>query len=360
MNRLVSGLVRGLDPSSRGTKPAQTGFTLIELMIALVLGLVVVGSAIAVFLSNRQAYITNTALSNVQDGSRIAFELMARNLRQAGVTGCGNAGRVANLLKDGPNAGGSVDWYADFTNPIVGYDSSQTDPVLATVPSISRVANTDSIQLIGAGDAAFSLAAQSNITSASPTMTLNEPSSNLQSGDIVLVCDPDHAVIMQLSNYSNTPAPPTLTYAANTGTPGNCSTVLSFPTQCAASSNYYLFNPNAQISKLIATDWYVGTNSQIEPNGKKGTSLYRLTLVDKGGVPTPTAQEMVRNVTDLQIMYHQNGQSKFVDAGAVTNWTQVDAVQLTLTLVSTNTRAGTDAKPLQRQFVSTVTLRGRV
>ena len=340
-------------PRSQIIAPAsQHGLTLVELMIALVLGLVVIGTAIAIFISNKQAYLTNGAVSQIQDSSRIAFELLARDIRQAGITGCGNAGRIANVLKDGPNAGGTVDWYADFSNPIKGYNSTQSDLVL-NAATITRVAGTDSIKLMGAGGEVFSLAAQNNTTSASPTITLNESSSNLQTGDIVLACDPDHAVIMQLSKYV-AGAPPTLTYAANIGTPGNCSTVLSFPTQCAASSNYYQFGINSQVSKLSATDWYIGQNAQL------GDSLYRLALTNQAGAAAATPQEMVRNVTDLQIKYLQNGNPDFGDATTITNWAQVTAVQLTLKLESTNRRAGTDAKPLVRQSVSTVALYGRV
>jgi len=331
---------------------SQRGLTLVELMIALVLGLVVIGTAIAIFISNKQAYLTNGAVSQIQDSSRIAFELLARDIRQAGITGCGNAGRIANVLKDGPNAGGTVNWYADFGNPIMGYDSTQSDLVL-NAATITRVAGTDSIKLMGAGGEVFSLAAQNNITSASPTITLNESSSNLQTGDIVLACDPDHAVIMQLSNYAAGP-PPTLTYAANIGTPGNCSTILSFPTQCTASSNYYQFGINSQVSKLSATDWYIGQNAQ------NGDSLYRLTLTNQGGAAAAIAQEMVRNVKDLQINYLQSGQTSFGNATTITNWGQVTAVQLTLKLESTNQRVGTDAKPLARWLVSTVALYGRV
>jgi type IV pilus assembly protein PilW len=76
------------------------GFTLLELMISMVLGLVVIGGALGVVLSNRQSYRTNEGLSQVQERARTAFELLARDVRQAGVTGCNNNGRVANVLND--------------------------------------------------------------------------------------------------------------------------------------------------------------------------------------------------------------------------------------------------------------------
>ena len=62
------------------SKRKQRGFSLVELMIALVLGLMVIGGVTSVFLSNKQSFRTNTALSQVQENSRIAFELMARDI----------------------------------------------------------------------------------------------------------------------------------------------------------------------------------------------------------------------------------------------------------------------------------------
>ena len=77
------------------------GVTLIELMISMMLGLIVIGGVVSVVLAGKQSYRTNEALSQVQESARTAFELMARDIRQAGANGCGNNDRVANVLKPG-------------------------------------------------------------------------------------------------------------------------------------------------------------------------------------------------------------------------------------------------------------------
>ncbi|HET7222033.1 MAG TPA: prepilin-type N-terminal cleavage/methylation domain-containing protein, partial [Rhodanobacteraceae bacterium] len=77
------------------------GFTLIELMIAMLLGLIVIAGVTSVFLAGQKSYRTNGALAEVEDGSRIAFELLARDIRQAGETGCDtSSGRITNVLKN--------------------------------------------------------------------------------------------------------------------------------------------------------------------------------------------------------------------------------------------------------------------
>ena len=52
-------------PRSVGTARSMRGLSLIELMIAMLLGLLVVGGAIGIFVSNRRAYNATESLSRV-------------------------------------------------------------------------------------------------------------------------------------------------------------------------------------------------------------------------------------------------------------------------------------------------------
>ena len=322
-----------------------SGFTLIELMVAMLLGLIVIGGVVSVFLANQQSYRTNQALSDVQDGSRIAFEMMARDIRDAGLTGCSNGGRVANVLNNGPGAGGTA-WWANWNNALVGYNGNQTDLAVSTgTGEGQRVSGTHSLMLVGAEGSGVSVKANSEPAA---SFTLNEASTDLQAGDVIIVCDPDHATLVQITNYNGG----TITRAAS-GSPGNCTTDLNFPTVCSSSSSY-VFAANSHIARLGASDWYIGNNPV------NGRSLYRKALVTKTGVPTPEAQEMVRDVTNMSISYHQSGNTGFVSASEVGNWTLVDAVQVNLALESVDKRAGTDVKPLTRSFTATTTVRNRV
>lgn len=323
------------------------GFTLIELMVAMLLGLIVIAGVVSVFVANQRSYRTNQALADVQDGSRIAFELMARDIRDAGLTGCSSGGRVANVLNNGPMAGGTA-WWADWNNVVRGYDGSTGDPATGSAfgtTAGTRLAGSDSLMLLGGEPSGVTVNVNSEPAA---TFTINETSSDLQTGDVILVCDPDHSAITQITGYAGG----TITHAAS-GTPGNCTTDLNFPTVCSGSSSY-VFVTNSQITRLRASDWYVGNN----PAG--GTSLYRVALVNSAGVPTPTAQEMVRDVTAMTLTYHQVGNTNFVPAGSVTNWALVNAVRVNLVLESTDKRAGVDVQPLTRSFTATTTVRNRV
>lgn len=338
-----------LGKSGRHGHGRAGGFTLIELMVAMLLGLIVIAGVVSVFVANQQSYRTNQALGDVQDGSRIAFELMARDIRDAGLTGCDNSGRVADVLNNGPAAGGTA-WWANFGNALHGYGVGQTDPAVTTgTAQGQRVAGTDSLQVIGAADSGLSVATH-NATSAQ--FKLNETTSDLQAGDAIIVCDPNHAAITQITNYNSSNV--TVVHNTGTGTPGNCSKGLGFPTVCTTNGNGYTFTPNSQIAKLTAADWYIGNNPV------NGRSLYRMDIETVSGAPKAQAQEMVRDVTAMAIGYHQPPNTNFVTASSVTNWSIVDAVQVTLTLESVDKRAGINVQPVTRTFTATTTVRNRV
>ena len=95
------------------------GMTLIELMISLVLGLLVVGAAIGMFVSNRQVFRATDNLSYVQENGRVAFELLARELRQAGGTPCSRNIPIVNVLNN------TAAWGTNWGDGVRGYDGTQ-------------------------------------------------------------------------------------------------------------------------------------------------------------------------------------------------------------------------------------------
>jgi len=140
--------------------------------------------------------------------------------------------------------------------------------------------------------------------------------------------------------------------------PGNCSDGLGYLTACdGGNGNANPFPFNSQVATLSAVDWYIGLN----PAAGSGRSLYRVRLQNVGGTASAaTPEEMVRNVTGMQIRYHVANAASLVAASAVGNWNNVDAVQVTLWLQSDNQRAGTNGAPIQRSYTFAATVRNRV
>lgn len=321
----------------------QRGFTLVELMIAMLLGLIVIGGVTSVFLAGQQTYRANEALGDVGDGSRVAFEMLSRDLRGTGYNGCDDTnGRVANVLNN------ATLWYTNWNQPLQGFDDASADPALSGLTSGAPVAGTSSIRVLSAASTDAMVGSASGNPS---SFYINTASTQLAVGDIVVVCDFDHATIAQITSYSGT----AVGVGASAVTPGNCTTGLGYPALCTSSGNPYTFMPNARVGLLKAVDWYIGTNSA------GGKSLYQLSVsYGATGASVGTPQEMVRNVTNMRINYLPAG-GVFGNAASVADWSTVNAAQITLTVQSANPRASVNnAAPLVRQFTSTIAMRNRV
>lgn len=331
-----------LDISSRRSRAA--GFTLIELMVAMVLGLIVIAGVTSVFLANLRSYHSNAALSEVQSNARIAFELMARDIRQAGLSGCNaRTPLITNVLVGGPGQNGAgAPWWTRWSQPVTGFDANVTDAAATAGAQVGdRVAGTDSLQILGtmgAGDA-IDPANPIGAGGGASSFGIVNADSRLSAGNLVMVCNPVNTAIFQLTSAAGT----ALGHDTNGGTfPGNFSTDLG--------ASYGATN-SALLFRLTAHDWYIGHN----PVG--GRSLYRLALQADGSMST---QEMVRNVTGMTVRYHSTHDDSYVTAANVPQWVDIDAVRTTFTLQSSDQRAGTDANPIERSFTATTTLRNRV
>ena len=325
------------------------GFTLIELMVAMLLGLIVIGGVISVFLAGQQTYRTNEALGDVENGSRTAFELLARDIRNAGLTGCDNTnGRIANVLNN-PSL-----WYANWNNALYGYDDATTDPALSSLTGAGApVAGKSSVHVLSTArtDVTVSFTPGSGAGS-SANIHLTAGTSHLDTNDLIMVCDFDHATILQITSYSGNQI---VVHNTGTGSIGNCSKELGYPVLCTTNGNHYDFQSNSRIAVLTANAWYIGTNSL------GGQSLYRLNVGHGTGGVAGTPQEMVRNVTAMHVKYLQPPAAVFNTAASMTNWATVDAAQIQLTLKSANQRADvTNSAALSRSFTSTTTVRNRV
>ncbi|WP_435751027.1 prepilin-type N-terminal cleavage/methylation domain-containing protein [Thauera sp. AutoDN2] len=322
----------------------QDGLTLVELMIAMLLGLVVVGGVGSVVIANGEAYRTNEGLSQTQDAIRTAFELVARDIREAGATGCGNS-TVTNVLN-----GGGGDWLANWDG-VRGYDAGT--PLPAAFGIGNRVAGTDAILLQGIEGTGHNVVVHSTgVGGGAANFQINSPTTAINDGDILLVCDPTRAVIFQASNYNGA----NRTVVFNTGgsiNPGNCSKYLNPPATpgaCGGGEPNPPFEQNSQIAAMVATVWYIGDNGRPDEGSR---SLFRRRIGGGG------AEEIVPGISDMQLSYRPTDTATgFVTSPA--NWRNVTAVEITLTAVSTNDRVSVNNGRLQRTFTTVVGLRNRV
>ena len=314
----------------------QDGLGLIELMVSMVIGLLVLGAAFGIFLSNNRAFTATQGLGRIQENSQAAFELMARDIREAGGNPCDADLPAGNIT-------GTTSWFHDWDRPLFGYDQDGLT---------GQVDDTDAIQVLRLDPGARTLTADmASATTTSFSYTPAPPA--FAAGDTLMICDMRALGIFRASAASGTTGT-TGTVNFNTG---NACAYFPQPNAAACSgiAIAYLFPKFSTISRLQGVRWYV-----CDPDGdaSNGDSLCR--QVDGGG-----QEEVIQGIQDMQIQYLTGG--GYVNASALTTtaqWNAVRAVRISLTLQETEpgnaaASGSTDGAALARTFDHVVTLRNR-
>ena len=329
------------------------GVSLIELMIGIAIGMLVVVGALSMYLSTSRTYRTTESVSRVQENARIAFELMAADIREAGFTPCGTNVEVASSLNAPFNTVGST------INGLTGFDEN----VAATGVAIgtnrgNRAANTDAI-VVGASQGTGLTVETHNEPSA--TFTVNIVNHGIQNDDIVMVCDNELATIFQATNTNQSNR--TIVHNQGNSNPGNARKCLGNDANCGLPSQQWKsYARNGTITRFESGVWYVGCARNTDCNQPGGRSLFRIA----NHIRATPAEEMVTDVDNMQVLYLRRGQANYVAASAITaaQWADVTAARITLTLTSpeanVTTNQGVNQGRLTRTVTHTVTLRNRV
>lgn len=328
--------------STRG----QGGSTLIELMIALTLGLFIIGAAIALMLSNRQTYDTTEGLSRIQESTRTAFELLARDIREAGLNSCGGALQFVNVLTNSSSL-----WWTQWNGGVRGYGGSDAFAGATFGSGVGqRVAGTAALHIMRSGSQPQTVASHDT---GSQLLTLSPRNSALSAGDLAIVCNFSQASLFQVSAADDS----TVSHGVG-GTPGNCSRGLGFanPPDCSEAGQTYRFEANAVVMRLESLAWYVGNTGRTSTTSR---SLYRVAPQNEAGTLSLVTEEVLDGVIDLQLDYLIEGGSAYIAASAVTDWNAVTGVRMRLTIEEPDRPAAVTDR-VRRTMTHVVTLRNRM
>lgn len=375
------------------------GFSLIELMVAMTIGLLLLAGLFGIYINVAQSARSQAALALMQGNVRYAFEIIGVDHRMAGFTGSDDAiprsvvgtttpQNVVNFAATS-HLCPLVDLFGtksctDGAGPIVGYENTNPPNVCTTTNTTPCYrTGTDSLTVVRMDTenkyAVSTHTAGTSFTLPSPWPTSNPPTA----GEIFVAADYTHAAVFQVRTATN----PTVSYSTGTVSPGNSSTSLGIFGDINALSLY----------RLSGASYYIGRNPVGEP------ALYRDKLEKKviSSVPTAasTAEELVQGVENMQILYGVDTDTDdtpsspappnrypFLGDGSVNSywnadqvnagtdgtltmptgssnyWKRVLSVRITLTLVSgQNEKVGTTGdKLLRKSFSNTIAIRNRL
>lgn len=299
---------------------SNQGFTITELMIALVLSTFLVGGILSVYVGNVRTNQVNTMMSQAQQASQISFQLFARDFQHAGFTGCGNmiSERVVNVLRVNAN-----DWWAHWNEfpvgaayaGLQGYEAG--DSKIKTISGSAITPVSDAVRMMyGRGDSASVV---SHNLASNPPLRINQNIPQFRKDDIVLACDSKMAVIFQLTNVIDK----ALYHDKDVGTPGNGSLDFGFGVNGVRIPQ--ALTPDAgMVVPLESVAWFVGTEGGVN-------SLYRSALVGN----KPEIEMVLSGVSTLDIQYLRHNQANYVDANVINNanaWPEVVAARVTIVM----------------------------
>lgn len=281
----------------------QAGFTVTELMVAAVIGLILLGGAMSMLVTTRQTYQIQNDLARIQENARFGMDLMLRDLRMAGYFGChDNLGNVTNHLNGATTAGTIY----DTTRGIEGLEDGAgawapsnniDDEVITSLGGAvagDAIAGSDAVTVRRAGGVNWQVQdGTSMATTSDPPVIIHESVNGvtLAAGDIVAVSDCTSADIFQITNTPAISANDTdgknVEHAAGGGDDA----------ENAAADFSKRYDDTSIVSPVQLVRYYVGRT--VDGAGTADPALYRLMVIN-GAIQR---QRLVDGVESLQITY---------------------------------------------------------
>jgi len=316
----------------------ESGFTLIEMMIAMLLSVILLGGVVQISSSTKASYRTNEAVAQLQENGRFSTEILARDIRMADFWGC--AGKISRVTNNLNNAGSG---YIDFSNGGVGGTEGGALPDTLVL----RSGFNSGIQV----EAPYGPQPSANIK-----VTANN---GLNQFDIVVVSDCTSADIFQVSNA--TPGAGVLVHNRGVGDPGNYNPMgnAGCPganAQCLSK----IYDGDANVYRVQELVYSIAAGASGQP------ALFR------------NSDELVDGIEDLQVLYGEDidnsgSANRYVNADQVGDMNNVVSLRIALVVRSyenniTNgqtydvlgtSRTSTDNR-LRQVYTSTVSIRNRL
>ncbi len=125
----------------------QRGLSLVEIMVALTLGLILTTGVIQLFVSNKRAYEVQTATNGMQENGRYAMKLLTDSLRAADHWGGVESSDVGGSAAVSGIGSCDATWILNVAEGIRGYEGvSATSPLPSgCIAAADYVANSDAV-----------------------------------------------------------------------------------------------------------------------------------------------------------------------------------------------------------------------
>ena len=369
----------------RGMKH-QKGFSVLELMVALGLGLLVVAGIVQLFVGNSRTYEIVNAQARLQENARFAFEFISRPARMAGYYGC--APELNNMVSQLNGIWENTPEY-DITQPVDGWNSNDDNTWgpdnLTSLPRTEGTTNTR-VDIPGNGIDRTTLQASSDLL---VFRMIRQPFAQLaetlqpdgvpvvltpggqpvfQDNDVVVVADCEQATVFKITDVAAVGDEVTLSRDTAAGTFANGTNVVT-PTGDIIPATLSLigrsYGETATVGVIESHFFFIAESTDSDRFGDPVFALW-----EKVGADAP--RELVQGVDDMQVLFGIDTSGAAVPAVEryVSVQTMQDlrdasplaplaiaAVQVRLRITSVEPLSEFGNQPMERTFTKTIHVR---
>jgi len=294
----------------------QGGLSLIELMIASVIGLFILAGAVTIFSGNSASSSMSTGMSRLQDSGRVALDIVANGIRMAGYEGCRSASKAPAevLASDGPSISlpDSAVWGSE-----ISATQEWDPPVNGDLGNIAAKPKKDTsvIYLQHASGRSTNLSVDMTNQGA-PSVNLKNNPDHLDDGAMVMIADCSTAHIFRATNVGDGSANIPVTFGAQQNERGNLGVIYT--------GSGELEDSPLRIMRFESTAYFVGDSDRDTPAGE---------------------DELIEGVEQMHILYGERmdtGNIRYVTADEVNNMGNVASVQIGILIATSNYAASED------------------
>lgn len=326
MQRLYRKDCRGLKSYS-----IQQGIGLVELMIAMVLGLFLIGGVIQLFIGTKSSYKVMEGMSRLQENARYAMSTISREINATGYMGCldttpaspGELEKITNTL------GLATNQY-DFAVSVIGSDGAGANP--ADTLTIRRAVGGGKIPVIEA---------MADQTDSVKLDSSDADYAALEQYQVLTLSDCAHASVFMITND-----------------PSSSGGVIEHKTGVTAPANS---TNSGQYNSTTDLEWVYGSPSMSVATVLRVTSSTFDVNTTNGSLRL-NGEELIRGVSDMQVEYGfpVGGAIKYLSAGSLgaNDWALVESVRVTL-VFDTVDPVTTSNQKIDRTYTTTFRLRNR-
>ncbi|MCR6650534.1 MAG: PilW family protein [Cellvibrionaceae bacterium] len=312
----------------RSNKQRSTnGFSIVELMVAILIGLIILAGVIQVVITSKTTFLGQEEMSFIQENARYAMDVIGKDIQGAGYKGCaGQDARVALV------AGGDAK-ALEFLGleSLRGYlnENGAPNAYSGDLNNVAGGVKSESILIRSFRGPHHLLTSHSG-----QTLNFSAPHGFSQHDYLGVVAEDCRRVgVVRISERTNT----SVSYASannhgmSTIKPSLDKSIICPGAECATgySQNY---NPGSVAMNFLAHAYYIGDSSALPGS----PALKRAVLTNRAGNGTVVSEELALGVEDIHFRYgiKNGGDTSYVLANAVTDWSQVFAVEVSLMMRS--------------------------